>query len=134
MVAVLRVDAAGEAVGVVVSDAQSVVKVAGSYHGEDRAEDLLARYPSLRVHVAVDGREHEVAALWGAGVFAQDPLALVLAGLDVAGDLLELLLAYDGPHLHVRVLGGADLEDTNIFDDLTQHLVVNALVTDGEGG
>src|SRR5215212_4942798 len=134
MVAVLRVDATGETVGVVVGDAQSVVEVAGSYHGEDRTEDLLARYPSLRVHVAVDGRGHEVAALWVAGVFTQDPLALVLAGLDVAGDLLELLLAYDGTHLHVRVLGGADLEGASLFDHLIQHLVVDVLMQDGAGG
>src|SRR3712207_8820244 len=68
VVAILGIHAAGEAVGIVVRYRQGLVEVAGRYHGEDGAEDLLLRYPRLGVHVAVAGRGDEVAIRGIAGV------------------------------------------------------------------
>src|SRR5919206_1675651 len=113
MVAVARVDAPREAVGVVVGDVEGVLEVAGPYDGEDGAEDLLPRHPRLRVDLE-EGRGDEVALGRISGVLAEKPLSFFLARLYVARDLLELRLAYDGAHADVHVLGGADPESLRL--------------------
>src|ERR671933_1975035 len=133
MVAVARVDAAREAVGVVVGDVEGILEVAGPYDGEDGAEDLLLRHPGPRVDLE-EGRGDEVALGRISRVLAQKPLSLFLARIYVARDLLELRLAYDGAHRDVHVLGGTDLESLRLLDDLVQHLVVDVGVQDGAGG
>src|SRR5215211_5663004 len=130
VVAVLGVDAACEAVGAVVGDAEGFVEVAGLYDGEDGAEDLLARNPGLAPDLE-DGRADEVAALRVSWVFAKDAFALLLADVYVAGDLLELRLTYDGSDVHVSALRATNLEILRLLDDLIQNLVVDVGVQDG---
>src|SRR5215218_1663383 len=119
VVAVFGVDAAGEAVGVVVGDAEGISEVAGLYDRENGAEDLLLRHPRLGVYLEEGGR-HEVALCGVARVLAEEALALLLAHLYVAGDLLELRLANDGAHpdVHAAFGGHADLEGLSLLDDL----------------
>src|SRR5215210_7306666 len=108
VVAVLGVDAAREAVGAVVGDAEGFVEVVGLYDGEDGAEDLLARNPGLSLYLE-DGRADEVAALRVSGIFAEHAIAFLLSHVHVTRHLLELRLAYDGSDVHVGALGAADL-------------------------
>src|SRR5918912_2422312 len=133
MGAVARVDAPSKAVGVVVGDVEGVLEVASPYDGEDGAEDLLLCHPSLRVHLEDGGRD-EVALLWVARVFAQDPLALPLADIDIARDLLELRLAYDGTHPDNHALRDTDLDGFCLLDDPLENLVVDDFMDDGAGG
>src|SRR5215210_3039932 len=108
VVAVLGVDAAREAVGAVVGDAEGFVEVAGLYDGEDGAEDLLARNPGSALDLE-DGRADEVAALRVSGVFAEHAIALLLAHTHVTRHLLELRLANDGSDVHIGAFRAADL-------------------------
>src|SRR5215208_106817 len=109
VVAVLGVDAAGEAIGGVVGYLEGLVEVAGLQDGEDGAEDLFPRYPRLRVHLAVDCRLHEVSLTAVAGVLLQNPLGLLVADLDVVRHLLELGLVLDRSHKDLGVIGDADV-------------------------
>src|SRR5688572_13045007 len=107
VVAVLRIDAAREAVGAVVGDAEGFVEVAGPYDREDGAKDLLAGDPGLALDLE-DGRADEVAVLRVFRVFAEHAIALLLAHIHVTRHLLELRLAYDGSDVHVSALRAAD--------------------------
>src|SRR3954452_9913820 len=107
--AVFGVDAASQAVGAVVGEAEGFVEVAGLYHGEDGAEDLLPRHRGVAVDLE-DGRADEVAVLGVAGIVAEHAIPLPLARVYVARDLLELRLAYDRADVHVGALGDAELE------------------------
>ena len=78
VIPVLRVDAAGQAVGVVVGDAQRFFEVAGLYDGEDGAENLLLRDPRIRLDLE-ERRRHEVTVVGIAGFPAQDAVPLLLA-------------------------------------------------------
>src|SRR5215216_6920973 len=83
VVAVLGVDAAREAVGAFVGDAEGFVEVAGLYDGEDGAEDLLACNPGLTLDLE-DGRADEVAVVGVSRVFAKHSLTLLLTNVYVA--------------------------------------------------
>src|SRR5215212_540990 len=130
VVAVLGVDAAGEAVGAVVGDVEGFVEVAGLYHREDGAEDLLARHSGVPVDLE-DGRADEVAIVGVAGVLAENAISLLLARVHVTRYLLELRLAYDRTEVHVGALGAAELERFRVLHDLVQDLVVDVSVQDG---
>src|SRR5215213_2298183 len=117
MVAVFGVDAAGEAVGTVVGDVEGFVEVAGLYHGEDGAEDLLARHRGVPVDLE-DGRADEVAVVGVAWVLTEDALAFLLARIHVNRHLFELGLAYHGSYVHLGALGTPDLEGFRFLHDL----------------
>src|SRR5262249_44708158 len=89
-----RPDRGGEAVDRRVADRDGIALVLEGERREDRPKDLLARDRHLRRHAVEDRRlEDRALAADRDGVAARDePRALILAALDVARDVLALLL------------------------------------------
>src|ERR1043165_6950240 len=124
LLAVVRVDRAGQAVLRVVGDAERVVEVVRADAGEDGAEDFFLLDAVAGLHVGDDGRLDEEALLAVAAASRHDAPAVRFALLDVVVDGLEGFLVDDGAHRR-RLLGRvADQELRRALDDALDDWVV----------
>src|ERR671933_1548511 len=105
LLAVVRVDRAGQAVLRVVGDPDGLVEVARADAGEDGAENLLLLDAVAGLHVGDDGRLDEVPLLAVAAAARDEAAAVLLPPLDVLVDGLESLLVDDGAHVRSLLYG-----------------------------
>ena len=92
-----------------------------------RSEDFLAGDLHVVLHVVEDGRRDEVAAIADAFAAAEQLGAFALAGVDVAHDLLELLVGDLRSLLGRRIERIADLAVLGEREHLVHELVMNRL-------
>src|SRR5262249_50081313 len=94
-----------------------------------RAEYLLANDLHVRLGLGDDGRLHEIAAILRALLATGDDLRAILhAGIDEAGDTLELFVGNERPHLRARIEAGPELDFLRLVGDAGDHLVEYLLV------
>src|SRR5689334_5540475 len=126
-------DARAEAVVGVVGLGRDLVEVAERGGDHHRPEDLLTH----DLHVGGGVGDHcgldEVAAVAEPAAAGDGGGAVRLAGLQVAGDPLQLLVGDQWPHLGARLHPGAELDGLGDLGDAVHDLVEAALLHEQAG-
>src|SRR5258707_2785879 len=131
-------DRAGQPVFDLVHLRQHLLLIAPFENGENRAEDLFLADAHIHGHVGEYGRldvetlgEQRVARPLAA---AQQPRAVLLAGLDIAEDAIVLHLAHDRTHGGRGIGRNAGLVALDGVLHAFEHGVVDLLVHEGAAG